>query len=291
MSLTKKMTGIANIGYCLMIIAYTLLLVEKLGIITGLIVSTSTIIIILTILKYVPTLDNDKHDELKKVKEDDKPAFQEVSDVPKTFGYILQKHRKLQKEELSVIINRVQENSKIKNILPTDPEWYRQVEEGKQLVKKTSTIIPALSIAYDIELSLLQALAAFPETNIIHLKSQEDFVEIPLLKPEVKKTVHQVPRTKLAGSTTSLVKVILCRNGESLLHQHPGEEIVIMLKGRIRVKFPELTGSLKTVTLSEGEILHFNSNILHQFENADNPISEAMVIRILNEWSLENLVE
>lgn len=291
MSLTKKMTGIANIGYCLMIIAYTLLLVEKLGIITGLIVSTSTIIIILTILKYVPTLDSDKHDELKKPKEEDKPAFQEISDVPKTFGYILQKHRKLHKEELSVIINRVQENSEIKNILPTDPEWYRQVEEGKQLVKKTSPIIPALSIAYDIELSLLQALAVFPETNIIHLKSQEDFVEIPLLKPDVKKTVHQVPRTKLAGSTTSLVKVILCMNGESLLHHHPGEEIVIMLKGRIRVKFPELTGSLKTITLSEGEILHFNSNILHQFENADNPRSEAMVIRNLNEWSLENLVE
>lgn len=216
--------------------------------------------------------------EEKKIKED-----RQV--IAKTFGTLLREHREDRKESLSIVIERVKKDLKINTVLPTDPNWYRRVEDGKQLVELTS--IPALAIAYDIELSHLQALAASPEFNIIHLRPKEDFEGIPLLKPEVKGTSYRVPRAKLAGSTTVVIEATISKNGASLLHSHPGEEIIIVLKGKIIMKFPEMTGWLKSVPLSEGEILHFDSTILHQLiyaqsTNSDpNSNAEIIVIRIL----------
>jgi len=220
--------------------------------------------------------------KLDAVKEEDKPTSILRQDIAKTFGDLLQEHRKRRNEELPSVTKRVKNNPELSTILPTDPIWYGDVEEGLRLVP--ITYIPALAVAYDIDVSLLQALAPSPETDFVHLRSEYDYTEVPLPQSEVKLTKHYMPVAKLAGSNTVVFKLNIRRGGQSLLHQHPGEEIGIVLKGKIEVKFPKLTGWLKSVVLHEGEILHFNSSILHQYVNVQgtesNPDSDAEAIAI-----------
>ncbi len=209
----------------------------------------------------------------------------ETRDDRKTLGRTLKNHREQRKEKLSKVIWRVRKHPIIKNLLPTDPDWYSKVEEDMK--KVDMILITALAYAYDMEQTALQAVAASTggctvTDNRVHLKSEEDYKEIPLFDTTVLNVAYRVPRMTLAGSTTVITKVVMGKNGKCLKHSHHGEEIAIVLKGRIRAMFPDMTGGLKSVFLSEGEILHFNSGIVHQIESDCDSNAEIIAIRIID---------
>jgi len=61
------MKTIEYIGYSLMIVAYTIFLIKNLNFIAGLIISISTIIFVLIIMKYVPKYNKQNDHERNKL--------------------------------------------------------------------------------------------------------------------------------------------------------------------------------------------------------------------------------
>lgn len=206
------------------------------------------------------------------------PAFAYGYDVAETLGRLLTQHRKRLSLGLEDVINIVRSNSVVGALLPTDLAWFGELEQGRIL--PTSVQIPALAVGYNIEPSVLQAFGASPEQGIIHLGPSDDFMDSTLFGEDLQNVFHRLPKTKLRGSGTIILRVKLGPKGLSISHKHPGEEVAVVLSGTLRALFPDRTGQDRTYLIRAGEIIHFDSSIKHQFSNeSDSDDCDVIVIR------------
>ena len=197
--------------------------------------------------------------------------------LSKIFGFTLKTNRQSLGLEIKDIISKVKDLGTLADIF-ADEKWYEKIENGNVLVKLSD--IPILAKLYSIEPSLLQGLAPMQENRIIHLEYKTDYESSTLVQEEVRDTFHQIARMKLLGSKNIILKTLIKKGGKSIIHQHSGEEIILVIKGELTLVFPELTGYNKNLTLRVDDLVHFDSGLLHQIVNNGKVDAECITVRL-----------
>jgi quercetin dioxygenase-like cupin family protein len=93
------------------------------------------------------------------------------------------------------------------------------------------------------------------------------------------KAVYQIPCRRLANTDTAIATLRLPPGAKSPENRHPGHEILIPLKGEVRLRLAN--GNVdKPVAANRGEFAHFRSQRDHWVENSSDEDAEVLVLRI-----------
>lgn len=109
------------------------------------------------------------------------------------------------------------------------------------------------------------------------------------LKDKRKQVNRMRPRAELSyyslsGRTSKkqlepfLVKYLVTKTKATKLYDHPGEEFLLVLKGKIDFIYGK-----KTIRLKAGDSIHFDPSIPHRGQNIGNTESECLIIVTDNE--------
>lgn len=75
--------------------------------------------------------------------------------------------------------------------------------------------------------------------------------------------IELISRRRIVGQNVMLSEVILETGCDVPVHQHPNEQMAIVLSGRIRFSLPDPDGHARTVVLGPGEVLLIPPNVPH----------------------------
>jgi transcriptional regulator with XRE-family HTH domain len=146
---------------------------------------------------------------------------------------------------------------------------------------ETNRMVPTITSLLKISRALGRKVSFFiqevdSDNRIVFLKKEgrERFYS------EKSKCFHEYIATNLENGILEGGIFIALPGGKSgeAPNSHPGEEIILCLKGRIKVDIAE-----KTYNLKSGDTLHFKSDIPHRWRNVTN--SEARILWIYTEFS------
>ena len=82
---------------------------------------------------------------------------------------------------------------------------------------------------------------------------------------ELEKVTEMVTRKVIAGTAQQLSQVYLKKGALVPLHAHPGEQMIYVLQGALRV----LVGG-EEITVREGDVVRIPANASHQGEALDD---------------------
>jgi quercetin dioxygenase-like cupin family protein len=88
-------------------------------------------------------------------------------------------------------------------------------------------------------------------------------------------TTYRTAKKRIEGADAAIVHLELHKNGRSAPHSHPGDEMVLVRKGAVVVRFPH-TGV--DITLNAGDLVHFYAEHLHAVEVVENK-AELFIVR------------
>jgi quercetin dioxygenase-like cupin family protein len=130
---------------------------------------------------------------------------------------------------------------------------------------------------YEIDWPLLLSALSSPSESVV--AEWNDFIQVVNDPSEDRGISYHVPSDSLRDSHgVSVARLVIQPNqGKSLVHQHPGEEIMLVLKGSIFLRF--LATGL-SVHLAAGSLLHFHSDRLHFATALGDEEAHVVVIRL-----------
>ena len=87
---------------------------------------------------------------------------------------------------------------------------------------------------------------------------------------------YKIPVKRLSGADASFVRLILNGRGASANHEHPGDELMLVIDGQIEVRFD---GSGVRTSMNSGDIIHFYAEQRHQVLNLGAKRAEIFIVR------------
>ena len=70
--------------------------------------------------------------------------------------------------------------------------------------------------------------------------------------------------------------LVLSPKGESAVHEHPGDELILVLQGEVEIRFHH--NGVRT-RLTKGEIIHFYAEQIHSAVNVSASVAQLFIIR------------
>jgi quercetin dioxygenase-like cupin family protein len=171
---------------------------------------------------------------------------------------------------LKRFLTRWETGSKIKSAL-LDPEAPISL---KDLAQK-----------YGVEEFLLHSYRARAVPGLIVLRSRDDFELLAVdqstrLFPNAEQRVeYYLPCRNLSCADMSLAKVILKPGGTTGPNHHPGYEAILMISGEATLYFEDEGSPAQVISVSGGQVCHFNSAKMHRLVNTGSERAEFLVIR------------
>jgi uncharacterized RmlC-like cupin family protein len=130
-------------------------------------------------------------------------------------------------------------------------------------------VCPALRSAVAVRSRPDRDVKALSDTDMRRLP--EEFLQSP-------NAVYTIPCRRLAETDVALAFLFLRPGAQSPVNRHPGHEVILPLKGEVRVRFPG--GVDARVSAAQGEFAHFGSFRDHWVENASTEDAEVFVVRV-----------
>jgi quercetin dioxygenase-like cupin family protein len=87
---------------------------------------------------------------------------------------------------------------------------------------------------------------------------------------------YATPTRRLEGADATFVRLLLGGKGASANHEHPGDELMLVLEGQVEVRF-EANG-MRTV-MNKGDLVHFYAEQRHQVFNLGAHPAELFIVR------------
>ena len=158
----------------------------------------------------------------------------------------------------------------------------KQENRGKKLLKDPAKA-KRWATAYGVDPMVV--LSFLPrEVGLVHLDPADDFESHVFEDDDGRKAYYRIPKIRLRESDNLIVFLTLGPRGTSRRHKHPGEEIVFVTKGKVRI-FIDGT----PIVADAGHVLHFKSLAEHSVENLaheltgqqddDEGTSEMLIVR------------
>jgi quercetin dioxygenase-like cupin family protein len=102
--------------------------------------------------------------------------------------------------------------------------------------------------------------------NIAGLK--QSLTDLPAREP-----IAGVLARKLAGEHVMLQYVTVKKGVSAPQHQHPNEQMMVLIEGRMRMQVGDATkGELTELEMKPGEIIHYPPNMLHGGEALEDSV-------------------
>jgi quercetin dioxygenase-like cupin family protein len=199
-------------------------------------------------------------------------------------GTFLRQWRELNGEKLPRILERFEtfrseEGAKqLVAALPSKKkevtEQLRALESADAEIQLTGAALIVLAKAYNMSPLMIWPLSATPIQEYVALKfGPSDFQTVG------HELSYSFPRTRLKGSDISVVHLTLLSGQTSESHRHQGDELLIVLRGRIRARFHD--SGVETAELTAGELIHFHAEAVHTVTNTSkSEPAEVFVLRI-----------
>jgi quercetin dioxygenase-like cupin family protein len=129
-------------------------------------------------------------------------------------------------------------------------------------------------------------LSEIEQTDCLTLDFDKDFIDVGKRGEQFRgnRCRYLIPRTRIAGTDASFVKVILDPAGRPDLpagvsdqHEHPGDELAILISsGRVEIR---LAASGARLALGEGDFAHFYAELRHSAVNVGAEPARMLVVR------------
>ena len=200
-----------------------------------------------------------------------------------TFGQYLRVHRHSKDDTLQHVVRRAKRVRSKPRGTRADRGWFCELEADRADVRVEW--LPFIALAYDADLLALMYVHPAPVGGMAQLNpadvSSGGFQPLPFklsLYGDTKGATYLIPTQRLDPSDLVLVFLILAPGGHSPKsgHWHPGDEVVRVEQGLVRLVFPDLH---ITRDLGEGEILHFDASREHYVENPSDAEARIFIVR------------
>ncbi|MFO0969364.1 MAG: cupin domain-containing protein [Gemmataceae bacterium] len=143
------------------------------------------------------------------------------------------------------------------------PIYLKKVEDGRNLLTRKPESLYLLARAYGIPALMVDPLLSIEVNDYCLVQSlQKDFLR-PSAGPrpfDGKYCSYRIPEKRLEGTDAYFVDLCFQPGGESDAHDHPGDELLLVLKGRVEVVIE--SSGIRQI-LDEGEYIHFHSEQRH----------------------------
>ena len=143
------------------------------------------------------------------------------------------------------------------------PSYISEIEKGETF--PPVSVILQLSKALEVDSSLLLK----EERRDAKKRSLEDYQK----RTESYAYVNLTPEAMHKHLKAFKVFIDPMSEHKGVSYQHPGEEFIYVLKGKIEVKIGD-----NSTKLGEGESIHFDSSIIHKLTNLSNEKAELIVV-------------
>lgn len=145
--------------------------------------------------------------------------------------------------------------------------------------------LPLLEECFHINrLLFYPLLSAVERRPVVILSLDEDFHNperrMPLPKPDTgplgKNRDYATPARRLAGADATFVRLLLGGKGASANHEHPGDELLLVIDGQVEIRFD--ANGIRTV-MNKGDLVHFYAEQRHQVFNLGPRPAELFIVR------------
>lgn len=87
---------------------------------------------------------------------------------------------------------------------------------------------------------------------------------------------YKIAHQRLIDSKIALIYLTLDPDGHSDVHEHPGDELLLVMEGSVEIRFEN---SGMRVSLSKGDFVHFYSEQRHGVWNVSGDVASAFIVR------------